>query len=539
MHCASARCSFCVHSDGAVAEEHCCTGCAEGGPHSSNCQGTVYFAEDEDMLELPPLPPEPAKPSAGPKGKCWKNRPEEPIVIIGLMAAHIATKGRLHRFRHVLRSVKRQEIAAAATEFVFSLSWSSTEEFEDDVESAVSSISGPNFLSAHQMGRHTQFQHLRAALAKAEDMLSERWTSGQRPQGQPSIWVMFGDDDDIWQRRRVDSYAQAMRAHHLLDGVGIFVTTARALCQYGKQLSDADLPVDEESIESFLTSGRGKRMDKQPDTLEWKRMIEAQGTQACTMQLPDELTLEYFDFCPRLRLMREFLNSTSQELLAHRYCDLRFNEFLRLYPFKGGELGLEVAFFFPESWMLFYATPIMEDDHVKKIIEKTDDSAVNINNGHMSASYAVDRADDELGTRALADFNFFDSSVSQSRLARYWAAFRNALEVFLVRKHGQTIDQRQHDLFVFLAINSSFFKFADLLERMTDRAKAETAERMMYYVGQGFGRAVAARLGIRVLWVRPDIFLGRDFFYSMEGMAVPLLGLNATNKKVHQQQLKM
>jgi len=157
--------------------------------------------------------------------------------------------------------------------------------------------------------------------------------------------------------------------------------------------------------------------------------------------------------------------------------------------------------------MLFYATPIMEDDHVKKIIEKADDdTAVNVNNGHMSSNYAVDRADDELGSRALPDFRHFDSSVSQKRLSRYWAAFRNSVENYIVRHAGEKIDQRLFDLIVYISLQSSFFKFVERLDTMPD-AKAIAGVTMMEYISQGYAKAVARKMDISVLWHRPSLFL--------------------------------
>mmetsp|Transcript_133031 Transcript_133031/g.413647 ORF Transcript_133031/g.413647 Transcript_133031/m.413647 type:complete len:299 (+) Transcript_133031:233-1129(+) len=204
--------------------------------------------------------------------------------------------------------------------------------------------------------------------------------------------------------------------------------------------------------------------------------------------------------------MHEFLSTTSQELLSHRYCDLRYNEFLRLYPFKGGEMGLEIRFFFPEPWMLFYATPIMADDHVKRIVEQADDTSVNINNGHMSANYAVDGADEELGKRALPDFTHFDSSVSKGRLSRYWAAFRNSVENYIIRHAGEKIDQRLFDLIVYISLHSSFFKFKERLDTMPD-AKAFAGIGMMELIGQGYAKAISRRLDISVLWHRPTMVL--------------------------------
>mmetsp|Transcript_24045 Transcript_24045/g.68913 ORF Transcript_24045/g.68913 Transcript_24045/m.68913 type:complete len:752 (+) Transcript_24045:86-2341(+) len=510
----------------------------------------VLKANGEEKPLLSKVPPGQAKLQVE---ALRKSNPRASVLVIGLMAVHISKEVRLQRLKHVLGSVGRQDVPQSSAEFVFAVSWSaSSPELETRTHDVIEELkrahrSGIQVVAIRQQKRHSQFQHLKAALNAAEDHLRHGLLPMEGDQVWDSAWVIFGDDDDIWHKRRVAEYIHAIRMHSMLDGVAAFVTMTRVNCHAEKAISESELPCTEEDVDSFLRKGRGQRMDSEPPALAWRRECARQDLQAGARAMPADLGLEYFDFCPRLRVVREFLARTPPRLLEHKYCDLHLTEFLSSYPRMGRELGLEVALFQPRCWMLFYATPVASVKQWERTVEKLDGTAadpqqqlqLDVNGGHMSTSLEVQPAEQELSERMCEEFREYEPRMTAERLARYWAAFRNALEVFLVRKHGQTIDQRQHDLFVFLAINSSFFKFADLLERMTDRAKAETAERMMYYVGQGFGRAVAARLGIRVLWVRPDIFLGRDFFYSMEGMAVPLLGLNATNKKVHQQQLKM
>merc|ERR1712050_400390 len=117
----------------------------------------------------------------------------------------------------------------------------------------------------------------------------------------------------------------------------------------------------------------------------------------------------------------------------------------------------------------------------------------------MPANLAVQPAELELAGRICGEFREYESTITRSRLARYWAAFRNTLEMYLVQKHQETIDQRIFDLYVFIAINGSFFKFAERLQQMSNQTKVETGARMMYYVGQGFGKSVATKLGVTVL----------------------------------------
>uniref|UniRef100_A0A7S1MG54 Uncharacterized protein n=1 Tax=Alexandrium catenella TaxID=2925 RepID=A0A7S1MG54_ALECA len=376
----------------------------------------------------------------------------------------------------------------------------------------------------------------------AEAKLRQGLLPGQQEQAWGSAWVIFGDDDDIWHKRRVAETVHAIRSHPMLDGVAAFATTTRVNCHDERTFTDEDMPVNEEQVDSFLRSGQGKRLDTEPIAIAWRRRLDMEGPDAALLPIPLDLGLEYFDFCPRLRLLHEFFARTSVRLLEHKYCDLRLTEFLSTYPRMGLEMGLEVAFFKPRCWMLFYATPVANAKQWERAVEKLDGSSedpdrqlqLDVNNGHMSSSLEVQPAEQELANRMCSEFCEYEPRMTAPRLARYWAAFRNAMETYLLRKHGLKVDQRVFDVYVFMAINSSFFKFADTIEHMPDQNKAETAERMMYYVGQGFGKALAVRLGITVTWVRPNIFLGRDFYFSLSGMAVPLLGANATNKMLHQ-----
>lgn len=467
------------------------------------------------------------------------------VLMVGLMAVHISTEARLRRLRHVLCSVGRQDVPQSVAEFLFSVSWSaSTPELETMVYDVIADFkarrrSGIEVVATRQSERHSQFQHLKAALAAAEENLRLSLQPPQKEQAWESAWVIFGDDDDIWHRQRVAEYVHAIRSHAMLEGVASFATTTRVNCNGAKTFTDADMPCTEEEVDSFVRSGDGTRLDGEEACVLWRRLRDQHYPDESLLPIPSDLPLEYFDFCPRLRLVHEFLERTSVRFLEHKYCDLRMLEFLTVYPSMGQEMGLEVAFFRPRCWMIFYATPVATQQQWERAVEKTDAPTrqdqqqqlrLDVNNGHMSSAFEVQPAEQELADRMCEEFRQYEPQMTPARLARYWSAFRNAMEVFLARKHSLKIDQRTFDVFVFLAINSSFFKFADKIDRMPDRDKAETAERMMYYVGQGFAKAIAMRIGISIAWVRPDIFLGRDLYFAMSGCVAPLLGVNADKK---------
>jgi len=533
------------------------------------------------------------------------------------MAAHIGTEARLQRLRHVLRSVRNQDVQREEADFVFALSWSAAspemadrvqrfldedgilaspcppdlstrrerlsaahgdgcadcsareQDFKAEGESrncdcqiapagtgsetqaptpsaqanvalaaSESASSGPTMHGVRQHARHSQFQHLRAALGVAEATVrrrlqrhpaacdaaaprsafdSESTPSSSSTSPAPtasSTWVVFGDDDDIWHPSRVSEYVRAARSHPILPGVGVFATTARVNCRGDRKVTDAELPNSPDEVDKFLRSGRGSRMENEDACKTWRSRLRANGNQAGLLAVPDELCLEYFDLCPRLRLVKEFFRTAPDDLVRHRYCDLCFNEFLSSYTRKGKEMGLEVSFLEPRCWMLFYATPIPDTAAWQRSVEgragDADDASgaavIDVNNGHMSSSVNVEPAEFELARRVLDDFRHYESGIPVGRLARYWAAFRNTLEVYFMRKVGCKMDQRLFDAFVFLAVNGSFFRFSDVVGRMA-QTKIDSAARMMYYVGQGYAKVVARRLNVGVLWHKPNVFL--------------------------------
>lgn len=165
--------------------------------------------------------------------------------------------------------------------------------------------------------------------------------------------------------------------------------------------------------------------------------------------------------------------------------------------------------------MLFYAAPIPDSNMIKMSIERPvedtlEDQApsmlINANNGHMSMLYDVEPADVKLARRVWKDFKQYEDAITIVRLARYWAAFRNSLEVYLVRKHRCKIDQRYFDTMVYLAMCNSFFQWWDRVCRLR-KDKKEAAYRMLCYISQGFAKAVAASIEVSVLWHKPDLFI--------------------------------
>lgn len=462
-------------------------------------------------------------------------RPQH-FVIVALMAVHLSSFQRLRRFQHVLRSIELQKLPEdGAVELVVSLSWSAAtpdlvEATEEVVKGFVANrllqascgdkedprpasvARGPLTVAICQTTRHSQFQHMRAATNAVAEALRRRWANAESKLR--SVWAIFGDDDDIWHERRVAEYANAIRIHAMLDGVAIFATTCRVVCKEGAEMHESGMPVEQKQIDDFIASGRGKRMDREPPSKAWfKRLTSAGTTGASHIPVDSDLALEYFHLCPRLRILQEFFAGTSELLLAHRYCDLCLAEFLQQYPRRGEELGLELAFFEADCWMYFYACPASDVNQWSRSLEEDPEEelqgfppvSVGID-GHMATEIQIERSEIDLAEKVCSEFQAFEKALTVSQLTKYWASFRNWMELVLVPRHHYKVDQRTFDAGVFTAVNVSFGQFAEKVLSMP-HSDGERAARMMFRVGQGFAKSLARSFDVSVLWHFPNEFM--------------------------------
>jgi len=452
--------------------------------------------------------------------------PRGHVIVIGLMAVHISTLLRADRLRRTLDSVRRQQLDLSGDtrldDFAVGLSWSAkTPEIASRVREIIEEFviardrmrtrldgNGPITVAIEQSTRHSQFQHLRAALAGVEEALAVRFaTCSQEEQEGRSVWVVFGDDDDIWHPQRIHEYIRAIRNHPMCEGVGVFATCARVNCS--GCTCDEDMPTTDREVDTFLSFGRGCRLDYDEKWQVWLEKYRRAGRNAYGVPLADDICLEYFDLCPRLRLVHEFFGATSESLIAHRYCDLRFCTFLVSYPRTGQEIGLEVSFLEPGScWMYFYACVAMDGKQLEKSIEDVsgDVDGVIGRQGHMATEISIEKGDIQLAGEVLREFKRFEQEITVARLSRYWACFRDHMEVYLVSNHTWTIDQRLFDAIVYNAVNSSFCKFGEKVNRMP-AWRGEVAAAMMYKIGQRFAKRLAGVYEVRIFWFRVGEFL--------------------------------
>lgn len=384
---------------------------------------------------------------------------------------------------------------------------------------------GPEFVFVKQRARHSQFQHLRAALVGAERRLRKRWKFKQGDEEDHSVWVMFGDDDDLWHPRRAAEFVGAVLAHPRAEAVAAFATLARANVEREELRADDDMPTTTAEVNAFLSDGRATLLGEDDQCRVWLQLLRDLGEGASSIPLPEKIGLEYFDFYPRLRVVREFFDATSPSIVANRFCDLCAQEFFSKYPLLGRELGLEVSFFRPSSWLYFYANNGTSGADWWKVLEAEDEldeggatkpASAGIANGHVSSDVPIGDEERRWSIDMHEKLRAFDSSISPAKLARYLAHFRYGMEVVLVRSHKQVLDQRELDSAIVDLAHTSFVGYLAKM-READLARSEEGLEEMYNFLRQFAKGMLRGFEVSVLWHRPDTFLPRELVNSKVG----------------------
>uniref|UniRef100_A0A7S4S1P9 Uncharacterized protein n=1 Tax=Alexandrium monilatum TaxID=311494 RepID=A0A7S4S1P9_9DINO len=222
--------------------------------------------------------------------------------------------------------------------------------------------------------------------------------------------------------------------------------------------------------------------------------------------------MEYFDFCPRLRVLREFFGKASPFLLAHRYCDLRLDEFLLTYCTCGREMGLEMSFFEPgpHCWMYFYANAGVSGLDLEASIDWWDEriNFIGANDGHVSTRVEIEPSDSQHALAFWPEFRAYEEvGMTERKLAKYLAAFRNVMEISLARSFSRKVDQRLFDGFVCYGIKNSFGRF---LYRIDSSRRDATRQRVARCC-QRYAAGLARNFKVRILWHdRERVFLPEE-----------------------------
>lgn len=448
------------------------------------------------------------------------------VTIIGLMAVHIASKKRLNKLRHALKSIQEQDLSSCDAEFVLAIGWhASSPEFEAPVQELLDQLAkaraGPDGTGAltvlvRHEERQSQFQHVGAALHSAEVELQQRWGFRDGDQQGHSIWTIFGDDDDIWHPQRVAEYARVIKRHPLLDGVAAFVTTSRVDVKVpeegGQVIDEVEVPQNAAEVEMFVLNKKGHRLNMTEACREWADALKAAGADAALLPAREDMSMEYFNFCPRLRIVHEFFHATSPKVIAHRYCDLRFMEFMMTYPYMGLEAGLELAWFDASGWMYFYSNVGLAYEDFKRNYETDEDGQdtspmlLGAERGHVSTTVSLEDVDIQLADEHFEEMQVNDESLTRSRLARYIAGFRSNMEMDIVRRHTRTMDQRVFDYIVYCWVVNSFGVYVEKIHKDSPKMKCSAAKQL-FMLCQKIAKDLAEEFDVKVVWHMPDRFI--------------------------------
>ncbi|KAL3904691.1 MAG: hypothetical protein SGILL_009969 [Bacillariaceae sp.] len=176
--------------------------------------------------------------------------------------------------------------------------------------------------------KKSQFQHFRALMPLS-------WVVN------PSAWLMFLDNDDMYHPFRVECFQKRVREEKAdADVDGVFCG--------GKLLID-DLQFrskfgDEAVIELNSILNRDDSLDGIMDVA------------ASRDENADKDVLEYFDFCIRTKVLKRFLSITPDEILAHRFCDVRFADFVQ-------KLTIRLADHPYQEWLTMHYRIRQQDRH--------------------------------------------------------------------------------------------------------------------------------------------------------------------------------
>jgi len=313
----------------------------------------------------------------------------------------------------------------------------------------------------------------------------------------------------------VSEYARAIRAHRTIESVAVFATTARADVRSASVVGDErlfqKLACTSEGVDDFLSSDVLLRCDQEAPCTEWSRALASAGVDATLLPIRKDMYMEYFNFCPRLRVLKEFFHITSPTVLTHRFCDLRLCHFLTEYPRVGHELGLAVAWFSPDCWMYFYSNVGVDLDRFSKCLESTDGDprVIGVDGGHVSTTVRVEESEVRLAEKVFSDFVKADTSLTVPRLSRYFAVFRHHIESELVRRHTCTMDQRLLDWLIYSCVGTSFGNFVECLIQEHPSLKSPVARKLLLTC-QTMAKGLMEVLDVTVVWHKPGQFIEPD-----------------------------
>ncbi|KAJ1617177.1 hypothetical protein T492DRAFT_1101723 [Pavlovales sp. CCMP2436] len=233
----------------------------------------------------------------------------------------------MHSLFDTLQSIEEQKLADGLEMY---LSWSIDAALQprvvDSVRARFARLLAPRFQVLHSEVRLSQFEHfkvcheaLRARLGATAD--------------QADVWVIFGDDDDLWHPLRAHSVVKLFersRAEHSISAL-VFAETSRATLAGGQARARSPAEVDallasgkcwkdktvgDWSVNDSMGDDARPALDAGPKAADWSK---GGG-------------FEYWQLVVRLRTLSAFFaDETAAALLKYHFCDVAFSRYVRFY----------------------------------------------------------------------------------------------------------------------------------------------------------------------------------------------------------------
>jgi hypothetical protein len=149
----------------------------------------------------------------------------------------------------------------------------------------------------------SQFEHFRDLLMHISDPIDK------------DAWLLFLDNDDMFHPRRVELFRREAARKTARDPDRIVFNCGDKLV-----LNSDIIGHNEVNFDEFVLKGDADYSEPWRDD---EALIQV--TQLATGPNVDLFDVsEYFDFCVRASVLRRFLRITPPQILAHKYCDVRF-----------------------------------------------------------------------------------------------------------------------------------------------------------------------------------------------------------------------
>ncbi len=284
--------------------------------------------------------------------------------LVALMASHVDSAERMQYVCHCLKSVVDQVLPPSA----FYLSWSCAPEVDRDMCATI--IDG---VGAAIRGFRA-FYRAKPAMGQFEHYASlcEHVGGGGDADG---CWLMFSDDDDLWDHLRALSYWAVLGSAQCVGCPR--VASVRSLA-FAARTDDRDVAAAAEAFQPTSAAEVTKAIER--------GLVRPQQADAHRQG-------DYVHYCVRAPVFAQFFERVPGELLAHRLCDVAFANYVRCYDGGGGDDDYHTVQFTAPGWMYYCRD---HGDYTHAAEPQRDRPAEKAARAQLRAAQPHDLSDDEV-----------------------------------------------------------------------------------------------------------------------------------------------